>query len=150
MERIEEPTPNRPGMIEVSVEVAATCGLAVWVSREWWGSLTWPQQATHLNDLVECVATEAANNPMKVGVSGAYDATLSITVPEQPVRPEMVQTYDPDPPDPIPRPANPWTVQQVLNAVKARVDGVWDDPDLVRYGPIGDLAEDIAAILRKA
>lgn len=37
-----------------------------------------------------------------------------------------------------------------LRAVKARVNGVWDDPDLMAFGPLGMLGEDVTAIVNVA
>ena len=43
------------------------------------------------------------------------------------------------------------TKSQALRAVKARIDGRWDDPDLVAIGPLCEsVAEDIVYILSLA
>ena len=43
-----------------------------------------------------------------------------------------------------------YTAEQALRAIKARIDGVWDDPDLLAFGErhVNSL-EDIEAIVNK-
>lgn len=37
-----------------------------------------------------------------------------------------------------------------LKAVKARINGVWDEPALVAYGPLGNTTDDVLAIVTAA
>lgn len=39
--------------------------------------------------------------------------------------------------------------QQALRAIKARINGEWDQPDLVAHGALGTAREDILAIIEK-
>ena len=38
--------------------------------------------------------------------------------------------------------------EHTLKAIRARVNGEWDDPDLVEFGPMSDTLTDIIYILR--
>lgn len=46
--------------------------------------------------------------------------------------------------------ASPEHMLRALRAIKARINGVWDDPDLISFGPLGNMNEDILAIIAKA
>lgn len=42
------------------------------------------------------------------------------------------------------------SMREALDAVKARINGEWDNPSLVKVGPLGNLADDILRILAMA
>jgi len=39
---------------------------------------------------------------------------------------------------------------KALRAIIARIQGGWDQPDLLEYGPLGDMKEDILSIAETA
>ena len=49
-----------------------------------------------------------------------------------------------------PAPPTPLTAEQALRAIRARINGVWDDPDLQKLGPLSEYAsEDVLGILNR-
>ena len=41
-----------------------------------------------------------------------------------------------------------WAAEHKLRAIVARIEGEWDNPSLMAFGPLGDLKEDILRIAR--